>query len=54
LSAHPAERISNVPSVKIPTTIHEGAPDEASQSAVNVGHSSSKVPIGLSRRINRS
>jgi len=54
LIAQPAERISSVPTTKMPTTIHDGEPDEASHSAVSVGQSSSSVPIGLSRRIRRS
>jgi len=38
----------------MPTTTHDGVPNDASQSAIKVGHSSSSVPIGLSSRINRS
>ena len=54
LTAHPAERVSIVPIVKITTSDHEGDPCEASHNAESVGHSSSRIPIGLSRRTRRS
>ena len=46
--------MSSVPSVKMPTSSHDGAPADANHSAVSVGHSRSSVPIGLSSRISRS
>ena len=52
--AQPAERMSSVPSVKIPMMTQDGAPEVATHSAVSVGQRRSSVPIGLSRRINRS
>ena len=51
--AQPAERISTVPSVKMPTSVQSGLPLDASHRAISVGHSSSKMPIGLSSRIRR-
>jgi len=50
-TAHPAERIRNVPTVKMITGINEGEPSAAIQSAVRVGQTSSSVPIGLSSRV---
>jgi hypothetical protein len=54
LKAQPAERISTVPSVKMTTSVTDGAPRAAIHSAVSVGHSSSRMPIGLSSRTRRS
>src|SRR5438270_13609996 len=52
--AHPAERISTVPTTNITTTLQSGCPLEQSHKAHKVGQSSSRVPIGLSRRISFS
>src|SRR6266702_3487147 len=46
--------MSTVPNTKMTTTLHDGEPFAAIHSAVSVGHNNSSVPIGLSRRINRS
>ena len=51
---HPAERISRVPTQKITTTDQSGQPLELIHTAHKVGHSSNKVPMGLSSRIRRS
>jgi len=50
----PAERISTVPRMKTQSTMRSGRPSAASHSAHSVGHSSSKMPIGLSSRISFS
>jgi hypothetical protein len=54
LITHPAERINTVPSTKMPTTSQSGRPSADSHSAHRVGQSSSRMPIGLSRRISLS
>ncbi|MNR38100.1 hypothetical protein D3C85_1561750 [compost metagenome] len=51
LITQPAERIKKVPRVKISSSCQSGWPAEAIHSAHSVGHSSSRVPIGLSIRI---
>ena len=48
--AQPAERMTTVPSTKIHSTANGGLPKEAIHSAQSVGHSSSRMPMGLSRR----
>ena len=54
LSAQPAQRIRIVPTVNTRISVSVGLPDVASQSAASVGQSSSRMPIGLSRRTSRS
>src|SRR5438034_7835002 len=54
LNAQPAERVSSVPMTNIATSETGGTPSAANQSADIVGHSNSSVPIGLSRRSNRT
>jgi hypothetical protein len=53
LIAQPAERISTVPIVKITSSDNDGWPSDAIHSALSVGHSSSRLPIGLSMRTRR-
>jgi hypothetical protein len=53
LIAQPAERISTVPTVKITSSGQDGCPSDAIHSALSVGHSSSRLPIGLSMRTSR-
>ena len=50
---HPAERIKTHPTTKISTFLELGNPSAASHKDHKVGHSRSKIPIGLSRRNNR-
>ena len=50
---HPAERIKTHPNTKIITFLKLGSPSAASHKDHKVGHSKSKIPIGLSRRNNR-
>ena len=50
----PAERISTVPRMKTQTTLQSGRPAADSHKAQKVGQSRSRMPIGLSSRINFS
>ncbi|MNN19027.1 hypothetical protein D3C81_1322540 [compost metagenome] len=52
--AQPDERIRNVPTKKIQKMPQAGGPSAAIHSAHSVGHSSSKVPMGLSIRTSRA
>src|SRR5437899_3496663 len=54
LNAQPAERMSSVPTAKIATSETGGTPSAANHSADIVGHSNNSVPIGSSRRSNRT
>ena len=47
----PAERVRKVPATKMASSLKSGRPSAAIHSAHRVGHSSSRVPIGLSARI---
>src|SRR3569623_650411 len=50
----PAERIRNPNATNTTTTLLSGCPAPAIHKAHNVGHSSSRLPIGRSRRINNA
>ena len=54
LKAQPAQRITIVPMTNTSTSAPVGSPEAAIHSAVSVGHSSSRMPMGLSRRTSRS
>ncbi len=47
----PALRMMTVPATNISSSRREGCPAAATQSAHNVGHSSSQMPIGRSSRM---
>ena len=50
MTAQPDERMRKVPAVKMATTYQGGTPPAAIHKAQSVGHSKSRVPIGLSMR----
>ncbi len=51
LKQHPADLHKIAPNVNVKTILISGWPPAANHSAVSVGHSNSRVPVGLSKRV---
>ncbi len=53
LITHPALRIIIAPKINMQTIVGLGLPLPAIHNAINIGHDSKKIPIGLFKRIKR-